>query len=321
MSRRLICLSLAITLLLVGSLFLASASPAGKPHHPFVAIGAWNIQWLGNPEMRPGKLKGLAQKPEDLADYILQSKVDILALEEVSDNDGDPDSHTNKTIATVQKILDEQTKQSWKHMLMPSPAAPDKDTRQLCGVLWNTGKVSQVGNIFQIPVPVATQESEIWKRHPHGIMFSFGKGKTDIVLIPVHMKSNRNGVPFGRKRRTIEAKTLMQKIDVLQDHFQDKDIVILGDTNIMKNTEPAVNIFKAFGFKDLNSPDDATHASGAPFDRFFVPDDQPEFLGSTQDVFDEAYLSKNCIVRADFVRRFSDHFMVTMKVKVLADDD
>lgn len=75
------------TLILIVRLLAARVFAAAQPN---IGIGAWNIQWLGNPEQRSGCGKDVRQSAEDLAMYISRSRVDILALEEISDTDGDP---------------------------------------------------------------------------------------------------------------------------------------------------------------------------------------------------------------------------------------
>jgi hypothetical protein len=199
--------------------------------------------------------------------------------------------------------------------------AGGKDEQQLTGLAWNTDKVKQVGEALKIGVPNEVNGAAIWKRHPHAVKFSLGEGKTDLVMIAVHMKANTGGSPPPRKKRELEAKTLMQQLGNVESHFKDLDVIVCGDINVLNKFEKAVNLFTAFGFKDLNNIDESTHLGGAPFDRFFVPGDQPEFTGFEQQVFDEEYLTSRTITRTTFRKDFSDHFMVVTKVRILADDD
>jgi hypothetical protein len=60
-------------------------------------IRAWNIQWLGLPSSKPGNAKNLAQKAADLADCIIAICLDVLGLEEISDDDGVSITYTNKS--------------------------------------------------------------------------------------------------------------------------------------------------------------------------------------------------------------------------------
>jgi hypothetical protein len=151
--------------------------------------------------------------------------------------------------------------------------------------------------------------------------FSAGAGKTDFVLIPVHMKSNL--VPPQhpnldvKAQRAYEAKALVERLPAVRAHFgNEQDIVILGDTNIKNAAEPAVATFVAAHFRDLNAADASTYAHGeaAPFDRIFVPADQPEFKYSRQYVVRAADADRHEYL-------VSDHFLVTTAIRVLADDD
>src|SRR5271155_2580886 len=65
-----------------------------------VRLGTWNIEWLGNPGMR----KKAAQKPEDIAKYIMASKVDLLGLNEITTN-LEGETLGNKTLIEVLAII------------------------------------------------------------------------------------------------------------------------------------------------------------------------------------------------------------------------
>jgi len=82
-------LALALVLVFVTSILHAQAT---------ARVGAWNIEWLGVPGSRSGSGKNVKQKASDIADYIIDSNVDILGLEEVSLNGP---NNTNVTIAEV----------------------------------------------------------------------------------------------------------------------------------------------------------------------------------------------------------------------------
>src|SRR5262249_31706256 len=103
--------------------------------------------------------------------------------------------------------------------------------------------------------------------------FSAAEGKTDFVVIPVHLKANVGGVVKTRKQRNVEAKMLTKASPQVREEFKDFDIIIVGDTNILKNDEPATTTITFAGFNDLNFLDMPTHNGGAPFDRAFVAGD------------------------------------------------
>ena len=305
--------TLAFTLFLV---FVASVLHAQAT----ARVGAWNIEWLGVPGSRSGSAKNVKQQASDIADYIIDSNVDILGLEEVSLNGP---NNTNVTIAEALNLVKARTGNTWKHVLFTKPSG---DANQRIGVAWNTARAT-IGEIFKIPVPSSTpQAGSIWERHPHAVQFRFlGSGntpKTDVVIVVLHMKSNRQGNPPPKVKREHEARTLVAKLPDIRQKFHDTDIIILGDSNILDDQERAAQIYVSAGFRDLNQEDEATHIGqgSAPFDRAFVAKNQPELVGD-QTVFDAEYLSPNRITKGQFRKRFSDHFMVIVPVKVMADDD
>src|SRR5262245_66484407 len=119
--------------LLLAALCLSSAGstePDRKESEtPTVRIGTWNIQWLGRPDKR---FEG-PQKPEDLAEYIRRSGVDLLGLNEITHDTDSKDPPTNKTLTEACKLLKEKTGKTYAHRLFPKEDQADKD--QMVGVL------------------------------------------------------------------------------------------------------------------------------------------------------------------------------------------
>jgi hypothetical protein len=310
-----LCLLVFFSVLLTQS----ERDSAAQEPPPSIVIGCWNIEFLGKEGMRKDVGHNVAQTAEDLADYIMASEVSILGLEEITDND----SGKNTTMGKALNIVKAKTGKKWEHQLFPKVG---KD--QCVGVAWNSDQVKMVGDVLKIGVPNKIDVSEannvpLWNRHPHAVKFSFGAGKTDIVFIVLHMKANTGGFPSPKRKRELEARTLMQELGNVQTKTKDFDIVIAGDTNILNKNEKAAKLYTAFGFKDLNDEDEGSYITGgAPFDRFFVPDDQPEFQGFDQQVFDSEYMDLHpMMTRSEFRKRFSDHFMVKTRVKIVPDDD
>jgi hypothetical protein len=154
--------------------------------------------------------------------------------------------------------------------------------------------------------------------------FKSGEGKTDFVLLPVHLKSNVDG--NFRPHREAEAKELVKHLgEISQKWPGEKDIVILGDFNFLVDkgmaVEKAREILVEAMFRDLNANNEGTHiGSGkAPFDRFFVPI-QPEFDQSKQRVVREFLKLKN-LKDETFTAKYSDHLMIVTEMRVMNDDD
>jgi len=333
------CVHRSITMVLAAVLALGCLlAPCGiaqrptagqEPSQEVLTVGAWNIRLLGSPSQTS------PQEAKDLAKYIDFAKVDILALEEITPTGPAPDGfeapfETSKILDDVFAQLNKMQGAKWRHILFPAFFVdPKEGKKQWVGVAWNENKVQPVKTPVKLMVSnelfqTGDVKENLWKRNAHAMMFTAGKDKTDFVLIPVHMKSNKGGQ--FRAHREAEAKELVKHLPELNDAFPgEKDIVILGDTNFLKDDdekEAAREILIQAKFKDLNAADDTTHLGGgkAPFDRFFVPNDQPEFKQSSQKILRE-FLKQEGLTQKQFVQRFSDHLMIVTQIQIMKDDD
>jgi len=153
-----------------------------------VSIGAWNIQWLGNADQRSGCGKDVNQTAEDIALYISESRVDILALEEIGDTDGSSQARTNRTLDRVMEILNRSDDNDWKYLLFAKRSI--NATTQMTGIMWNDDKIDKVGDPYRIEFDLPSGGTNFWDRWATAVKFKFGNNKTDIVIIPVHMKAN-----------------------------------------------------------------------------------------------------------------------------------
>lgn len=298
-------------------------------------IGAWNIEWLGFPNRRGRPGKDVEQTPVDLAAYIAEAKLDVLALEEIGvEKNSAP--WTSKPLQQTVEELQKVHGQTWQYMLFPKIDYP-KGTEnfitrgQHLGIAWRSDRAKLIGEPFSIPVGVnETFGGKFWERRANAVKFSFGEGKTDVVLIPVHLKSNRNDVNpsdklFTQRQRQAEAKVFVAQLKSLKERFKDEDIVFLGDTNIFGPDDETPKILVDAGFVDLNQKDEGTTAawgsgySSAPFDRIFVPANQPEFKNSVQKVHKTKNGTDDEI--KDYKKRHSDHYLVSCVIEVGNDDD
>lgn len=317
---------------------IAKPSDARKPADPTRAesrtqpaavlrIASWNIEWLGKPEDRSGLARGVAQSADDIADYIKSSDASIVAVEEVVSRErGFP--FRSPEIEAALARLREWAKQNWEYVLFPGRAEGD----QLTGVLWNRDAVTALNQAgkpwdqtrdrpWALPIPKArsAQGSSLWNRPPHAMKFSAGTGKTDVVVIVLHMKADYNG-DFAAHRKE-EAAALIRALPQVRAQFKDKDLVLIGDTNCPNGPEAATRDIEASGFHDLNTAARQTHWQGGTMDRAFVPLDQPEFKRHAFEVLSDSYLKKRGLSPKDFKRRYSDHFMIVTTVDVTEDDD
>jgi predicted extracellular nuclease len=298
-------------------------------------IGTWNIEWLGFPDKRGRPGKDIEQNPSDLASYIADANLDVLAIEEIGvDRIAPP--WTSKPFEQVIDELRVKHGQTWKYILFAKANYPDGTddfiTRgQHVGLAWRSDRARMVGE----PLSISTGENEtygikFWERRANAVKLSFGEGKTDVVFVPVHLKSNRNDAnpsdkDFTQEQRKAELQVFAQQFRSIKDHFRDEDIVLLGDTNILEPENETARPLIEAGLKDLNENDQGTTAawgqgySSAPFDRIFVPATQFEFASSVQKI----HRTKNGTDEEikDFKKRLSDHYLVSSTIQVTNDDD
>lgn len=278
-----------------------------------IRVGAWNIEWLGTPDSRSGPAKNQPQSPGALAEYIRASGVSVLGLEEIAQDDPAGQA-LSVPLTRALEIVSRETGSDWTHRLFPARTGRN----QLTGVAWDRKRVSAVGE----PVLVAAADSDSSQGKPllgrpaFGMRFSAGSGKTDFVIVPLHLKSNYQGdfaVQRGEEAQLIRAG--------IARGVGDLDIILAGDFNCGVHTEPAIQTLREAGFVDLNAGDASTHTRYGALDRILVPADQPEFQQRQFAVFREAFLSSRRLSDEDFKIGWSDHFMVTTDVRVMPDDD
>ena len=305
----------------------------------FIQVASWNIEHLSGASREDKR-----QSVYALADHIEMAGVDVIALQEVYVTDPDEEvrladdqpviassAKSNRRNADLDKVcylLNEHLKTEWAYLILPNRNAGD--TSQLCAVLWNTGRLKQTG-LTRLNVEHQVDGDWLWDRAPHAVSFFsevevwrkdendawvlFEEGRT-FTLVPLHMKSNYGGGTVNRRKREKEAKTLVDALVEAEDEL-DPSIILIGDTNVLKYDEPAIEILVDNGFIDLNNTDSPTYWSrqygDSPFDRAFIAAGRPEFKYTRQYV-----LRSSDLVLHD--RFLSDHYMIKISIKTYLDD-
>ncbi|MBK9513138.1 MAG: hypothetical protein IPO05_05800 [Flavobacteriales bacterium] len=305
----------------------------------FLQIASWNIEHLsGHPRAER------RQSAYALTDHIEMAGIDLIALQEVyvTANDEEvrlsPDqpviasrAHADKRnsdLDVVCHLLEEHLDTPWKYIILPNRQSGDGS--QLCAVMWNTQRLA-LGSVRALDVLHEQGEMKLWDRKPHMLSFTstveawrkdangMWNKETEnrsISVVPLHMKSNYGGATVNRQVRAAEALTLCDAIDAIAGTY-DPSLVMLGDTNILRNDEPALETFVERGYIDLNNNDSTTYWSKdygeSPFDRIFIAKGRPEFRYSRQYVLRSSDLQQHD-------RFLSDHYMIKMSVKDYVDD-
>lgn len=306
----------------------------------FLQVASWNIEHLSGQPREQRRQSAYA-----LADHIEMAGVNLIALQEIYVTDPDEEirmfegapvvasransARRNSDLDVVCYLLEEHLDVPWKYEILPNRNAGDKS--QLCAVMWNTKRLT-LKSIQALPVqhkggpdnklslwdrkPHVVEFSsdiETWRRDPDGKWVKLPETRT-LAIVPLHMKSNYGGVTVNREVRALEAQTLC---DALKETAHDPSLLMIGDTNILRNDEPAIETFLHHGFLDLNNNDGTTYWSKdfgeSPFDRVFVAPNRPEFKYSRQYVLRSSDLAQHD-------RFLSDHYMIKVSVKDYVDN-
>lgn len=305
----------------------------------YLQIASWNIEHLGGQPRAQRKQSAYA-----LADHIEMSGIDVIALQEIYLTPEDEElrlSPTQPVIASrattnrrnsdldiVCYLLEEHLDDPWAYQILQNRQAGDKS--QLCAVMWNTRRVA-LDRVMPLDVSHSDGGDALWDRKPHLLSFTSEHKiwrrtqdgewqqiaeRRRFSLVPLHMKSNYGGVTQNRKVRAKEAATLCAALNSLAEPF-DPSLILIGDTNILNNAEPAIETFIDNGLIDLNNNDSATYWSQqyneAPFDRAFVASGRLEFRYTRQYVMRSSDLTAHD-------RFLSDHYMIKISVKDYVDD-
>ncbi|RVI09474.1 hypothetical protein CN200_27980 [Sinorhizobium meliloti] len=305
----------------------------------FLQIASWNIEHLSGAPRADRRQSAFA-----LADHIEMSGIDVISLQEVYLTPADEEvrlgagqppipsrartERRNADLDVVCYLLEEHLDDAWAYEIVPNRQAGDRS--QLCAVMWNTKRLN-LDKVAALEVSHADGGDVLWDRKPH--LFSFSSEilvwrraetgeweqlpeKRRLSLVPLHMKSNYGGVTQNRRVHGKEANSLCAAIERIRAEI-DPTLVLIGDTNILNNAEPAIEAFIDGGFLDLNNNDSATYWSlqykEAPFDRAFVAANRPEFRYTRQYVLRSSDLTAHD-------RFLSDHYMIKISVKDYVDD-
>jgi hypothetical protein len=305
----------------------------------YLQIASWNIEHLsGQPRARR------RQSAYALTDHIEMAGIDCLVLQEIyvtpADEevrlfDGQPaissranSSRRNSDLDVVCYLLEEHLDAPWRYEIIPN--RDESDMSQLCAVMWNTERLT-LNSVRPLDVQHSSEVHALWDRKPHLVSFTSSvqtwRRRADgqwelqpetrtMSVVPLHMKSNVGGVTKNRQVRALEAKTLCDALEALRGEI-DPSLMLLGDTNILRNDEPAMEEFVRRGFIDLNNNDATTYWSKefgeSPFDRILVAADRPEFRYSRQYVL----RSSDPFLHDRFL---SDHYMIRVSIKDYVDD-
>ena len=301
-------------------------------------IGVWNIERLsatanrGFPELT-GANKLSPRTNSDLqtmSDYIRDElEVDALLVSEIE---------ADSPLSTSQKPQSEQLNQvamkmgsNWRYFLGRTGG------NLRLGLLFNTDRVQlkKLVNLDAPEFPVSVKD--VLDRDPFIVWISAVDGGTtrnDVLLICVHLKSQQK--PFRDNRMAAIAKLIgdyktpkIRDLLTLPSPSEEPEVIILGDCNDSS--------FKSSGFKymfDYLKGVDFTHIRNASgnYPHTRVNGSQIDHVFGSKKIINESMISSSFKVhtvpgkhfesqRTAYRKSLSDHFPVTIDLKIQSDND
>ena len=325
-SRILVCLAVAAT--------LTDCAVAQNR----LRVGVWNIERLsatadrGFPELK-GDDKLPPRTDADLlkmAEYIRDElQVDALMVSEIA---------ADSPLSTSQKPQSEQLNQvalkmgdNWKYFL----GRTGGDLR--LGLLFNTDRV-QLKKLVNLDAPVfPVSGKDVLDRDPFVAWIAArdgGTAKNDVLLFCVHLKSQQT--PFKDNRMAAIAKLIgdykhpkTRDILTLPSLSEEPEVIILGDCNDSS--------FRSSGFKymfDYLTGVDFTHIrdSSGNYPHTRVNGSQIDHMFGSKKIVDSSMIPGSFKVhtvpgkddeppRMNYRRSLSDHFPITVDLKLSSDND
>ena len=284
---------------------LGNLVPPLKISKPFVRVGTWNMDYW-----EPHKLYGTKAKlPENMAKYIADANVDILALLEVSSSGtnelGQLKSNSlDKVFSSLNKI----TSENWKYCVFTNMT----DFNLHVGIAWNEQKIEMIAD-YLVPVKHKLKQPRmrLWLRPPHAIKFSVKNNPTEFIVIPIHHKSNREG--DCSQKRYFESCELARAIPKIKEVLKNDNIIITG--RIFENhSEIGATKYINAGLVDINPNDKITAYNSMSLGRIYVSKDKPEFAKRNFDILGEKWLNKNDLNYHEFKKLYSDYYLFSTDI-------
>lgn len=180
---------------------------ANSRQNDIVRVGTWNIKRLGN-----------GKKNYDLVSKLIESRFDVVAVQEVMTDDG------MKEIAN--RLL------GWSYSV--SDRVGKKGYYERYGILVRNS-IGRIKSIRVVPDP-----TDVWTREP--AVACIETSNVDFCLVTTH-------IVFGDsvRQRDKEISSLAGLINNLRSTDTEKDYILVGDFNRAGNT-PGFTTFPKFGF-------------------------------------------------------------------------
>jgi endonuclease/exonuclease/phosphatase family metal-dependent hydrolase len=309
-----------------------------------LTVTTWNIEHLGSPGRGFGGGFGGGDLPKrtdsqlkQIAAFIKNDlKSDVLAVQEIAITRTRLGRSFSKPLDTVAAELNAAGDAKWQYFL-PSvkKTPPQNEHNEHLGFLWNAKRVRLLA-VFEMDL--LNQElagKNLFDRKPLVGYFEAvddqGKSKNDFVLVNVHLGSGQDNDESHLIAMTLIEYSLDRNLG--QNAVTESDAIILGDFNDNPNSEkngkklhtPALYAHMQFkGYVDLSTADLKTTRMNAQLNSLI--DHILVNKGAKKHVEqDKATIFQpgggDSTKFAEWRKTFSDHFPLSFKLKITADDD
>jgi len=297
-------------------------------------VGTWNLEYFNNgasrgfPEYQNGGRRYGPRSRADLqqiADIIArQLLTKILVLNEINGKKGATES------VELNELIDALGSQ-WRYELAASGGS------QRIAILYDTSSI-QKKKCEELSIPAnKVQGSDIFARDPLVCHFAFldsnGQTKNDLLVVGLHLASGQDKVQNHNAAMEVLKQRVHELLNTDPSLAGEKDILLGGDLNASRYDTKVENFWTGydrggFDFSTL-SPEDgelypATRMSGVPLE----PKSKIDYLIASKGLSEElvqlvADVHHEVVASGfdDFREHVSDHFPVTVRVRVVDDND
>ena len=286
------------------ALWLSSPAPAQR--RPQLAIGTWNLEFLG----APGNLRNDTPPRTDADLAAIGQKIKTLGV----------------AVLAVQEICGEAPLQqvatsigrSWAFVLGTTGGWDDGKTAQNIGFLYDGAVVELLSAEELLAFPREREGVPIFHRVPVTVCFRVRATGFDFRMITVHLKAGQKAQ--DEQKRRLEATILHGWLQQLQKTpGEDQDIVLLGDFNSTYGTEPETVLEegKMMHYLEPKAKTPTIMHFPEPIDQIVVA---PAFDELNEASF-TVHSDLDGLYKNAWRKTYSDHFPVTATITANSDGD
>jgi hypothetical protein len=297
-----------------------------------ISIASFNVKWIGYYPERDDE--ALAKLVKDF---------DIVVIQELVSPPYEatfPDGKAVKPDPQSAEFFDAMTDEGFSFVLSPEDTGPgEKNHNTSASTEWFVAfyKPEEVGIASDLPNGFIAKDLTAhpdYARVPYAFAFRVPNGP-DFVLISVHLQPDASKA--AKKRRKHELSSIAKWIDK-SDNAEEKDFIILGDTNIQSCAELETAIPSHFVALNDECRDTVPAPPSRPYDQVFYHSDTTgneidtsfdlkvidlvkEMEAEWEEDFPNEAYPGSPYKSKKFPKYYSDHNPVHFRILVVEDDD